>query len=169
MNLRAKQYSERDQASSNPSVLPWQTIVEGIALRLRMWHYPDEVTSELKFEGADFVNLTTSMNEAFVLGCLYWVAADTRKLSKAGVVQISDRLCDHIKSQRMGMSMEQRDFFKAQRAIYFRKWNLTVGRGQLRARDKHGRFSGEAYDYQAAKAAPLITVSVEDLSGRDCY
>ena len=51
MNLRAKQYSERDQASGNPSVLPWQTIVEGIALRLRMWHYPDEVTSELKFEG----------------------------------------------------------------------------------------------------------------------
>ena len=92
--------------------------------------------------GADFVNLTSAYNEAFILACLFsWCNP-----LGVGLKTTATNLVRYVKEQRKCVAGEMAAFLKLERKEYFKEWGLlseTEGRRDAGMdRDTMGRFSG---------------------------
>ena len=98
--------------------------------------------------GADFVNLTSAYNEAFILACLFsW--CNPLGVGSAGFASLkttATHLVRYVKEQRKCVAGEMAAFLKLERKEYFKEWGLlseTEGRRDAGMdRDTMGRFSG---------------------------
>ena len=101
-----------------------------------------ELSNDLNyyFIGAEYINMTTACQEAFVIACLYEVvegrisARDASTIINRERVEADvEKLQKHIDTQRKAMrgSESLRKFIKRERTTMFERWGIADGSGLL--------------------------------------
>ena len=91
--------------------------------------------------GAEYLTLTSATNEAFVLGCLFEIAAGRRNFCNTGAFKAANMVRDLVKESRKDCANDvDRDYFKDQRKKLFRDWGI-FGKKCRKSRDTSGKFS----------------------------
>ena len=174
--FRTKQKLER--LKPRHQAIKCQTIIEAIAVQLRMWIYSDELSHEgnvlyflhevvasyIFIIGSDFVTLTSDYNEAFILACLFnWCnGANGPTLGFPALKATASSMVKYVKVQRKRVTGEMATFLKAERKELFKEWGLAedeVLRDPGIDRDSMGRFSvGNNFSVNARAGVPVRTI-----------